>query len=184
MIRDTSQQHKTHVTECRELCYPWHPCYGQQVSVHSSLVRSGTAVFRCSLNRHDGRWTCEVPQWMFDRAVCCAMRVVDVPATNCQALHQLKELLRAALMPDDGAVIQDQHCSLALEGDADEKIAPSSTCRSAGTVSSTSANAHLADVGSRDQNKSDGTAGTNAARASRRPSRRQRREGQTLPRAI
>ena len=47
------------------------------------------------------------------------MRVVDVPAVRCQDLFHLKELPQNASIPNDETVIQDQHCPLASEGDAD-----------------------------------------------------------------
>ena len=118
----------------------------------------------------------EVPQWMFDRAACRAMRVADVPAVRCKDLLQLQELLRLASTPDAETVLQDQHRPSLLEGDADEKTVSSSTICSVGAVSSASRDAQLANASSRDQTKNNDATGATAPRASRRR-RLQRRGG-------
>jgi hypothetical protein len=38
VLRDTTQQHNTHITDVREICYSWHPWHGRAVRVHASLV--------------------------------------------------------------------------------------------------------------------------------------------------
>ena len=45
----TTQQHNTHITDVREICYSWHPWHGRAVRVHASLVKRGQAVAYCSL---------------------------------------------------------------------------------------------------------------------------------------
>ena len=47
----------------------------------------------------------ELPQWMFDRAVCCTMRLTEEPSVSCSALFELKELLRATAVTGESAVI-------------------------------------------------------------------------------
>jgi len=104
----TSRQTKTHITEKREICYPWHACYGQLVLIRKSNVRCDKAIFWCSIWRDGAQRSMEVPQWMFDRAVCCTMRLADGPVVSCSALLELKELLQGAAVTADPAVIQTQ----------------------------------------------------------------------------
>src|SRR5215469_18021454 len=47
--RETTQQHNTHITDVREICYSGHPWHGRAVRVHASLVKRGHAVAYCSL---------------------------------------------------------------------------------------------------------------------------------------
>jgi hypothetical protein len=73
-------------------------------------------VARCGLEpRHDRR-SVEVPQWMFDTAVCCQMRMAQEPVTSIDALRELKALraTRSPAIPDH--MLQAQHDSLLLEG--------------------------------------------------------------------
>ena len=54
----TNRQNKTHITETREVCYPWHPCFGQSVLIKRSMVRIGKAIFWCSIwaTELSGHW--------------------------------------------------------------------------------------------------------------------------------
>jgi hypothetical protein len=115
----TSHQSNTHSTESREVLYPWHPWFGRAVWIYARRMNHGRMVARCGLEpRHDRR-SVEVPQWMFDTAVCCQMRMAQEPVTSIDALRELKALraTRSPAIPDH--MLQAQHDSLLLEGGAD-----------------------------------------------------------------
>jgi hypothetical protein len=54
---------------------------------------------------------------MVEPAACCRLRVMAVPAVSCDALPELKALLRTAQRPDPDVVLQAQHRPLLAEGD-------------------------------------------------------------------
>ena len=173
--RCTSRQRNTHSTQSKEVCYPWHPWYGQCALIHETLVKSDKAVFRCSVELDGFPSALEVPQWMFDRALCCSMRITDTPVVGCQALLELQELLRSAGDRDD--VIEGQHHSSNGKGDADVVVAGLSSCRSVEAVSSTSENAAVANPAVGGQTKHDKAARAHAAPARGRARRPQQRKG-------
>ena len=94
--RDTTQQHNTHITDVREICYSWHPWHGRAVRVHASFVRRGHRVAYCSLEDVPACRVLEVPLWMLDVAACCKIRVSEPAFTSAQSLRDLKEVLQAA----------------------------------------------------------------------------------------
>jgi len=120
---DTSRQHNTHNIEARQVCYPWHPWFGRSVVVYEKLVKQGHAVCRCGLEEVQHHRSIEIPTWMFEPAACCRLRVMTVPTVGCDALLELKALLRAAQRPaqrpDSDGVLQAQHRSLLTAGGAD-----------------------------------------------------------------
>ena len=108
---DTSRQHNTHNIEARQVCYPRHPWFGRSVVVYEKLE---------GVQHHR---SIEIPTWMFEPAACCRLRVMTVPTVGCDALLELKALLRAAQRPaqrpDSDGVLQAQHRSLLTAGGAD-----------------------------------------------------------------
>ena len=113
--RGTSRQRNTHSTESREVRYPWHPWHDRVVTIHRSFTRNGRALFCCSVEESlEGRLL-EIPQWMFDPAICCRMELAAVPTVSCEALLDLKTVLQCALPPEREVVLQAQHpCLLSL----------------------------------------------------------------------
>jgi len=111
----TSRQRNTHSTESREVRYSWHPWHDRMVTTHRSFTRNGRAFFCCSVEESlEGRLL-EIPQWMFDPAICCRMQLAAVPTVSCEALLDLKTVLQCALPPDREVVLQAQHpCLLSL----------------------------------------------------------------------
>ena len=169
---DTTQQHNTHSTERREVCYPWHPWYGRSVSIYEALVKNGQAVFRCGTEEHHGlRYL--VPQWMFDPIFCCRTRKVAVPVVGSEALRDLKALLLS--LPGRDVVLQGQHHSwLSPGGGADAKVTEPIESRSIPTVSSAPAESVLAGTSSRSATENPPAAGTTAARVwGKNPHRRE-----------
>ncbi len=94
--RCTTQQHKTHNTDLGNLTYPWHPWFNQRVVIHESLTKSGQALFRCSLPEEAQLAGLDIPQWMFDLALCCTMQLQTSPWVHVDALRQLRQLLQLA----------------------------------------------------------------------------------------
>jgi hypothetical protein len=64
--RGASRQRNTHITESREVRYPWHPWHGRVAVIHESFTRNGLAVFRCSSEENPEARHLEIPKWMFD----------------------------------------------------------------------------------------------------------------------
>ena len=60
----------THITESREVLYPWHPWYGRSVWIYQTLTKNGAAICHCGLSQTRDSRALEVPQWMFDSAAC------------------------------------------------------------------------------------------------------------------
>jgi len=79
----------------------------------------------------------EVPQWMFDRAVCCGMQLIDTPVLGVCELPALKALLGHAGVTTSDDLRQDQPCLSIPKGDVDAKAEKSSPGSSAGPLSST-----------------------------------------------
>ena len=173
----TSRQTKTHITETREVCYPWHPCYGQTVLIRKLFVRCGDAVCRCGIWRQGSRRSMEIPQWMLDRAICCTMRLNQKPAVSYPTLLELKELLQRAAVTGDPAVIQPQHHSSMLKGDADEMVTRSSSHASAGIVPSSPENPGLEDTTAGSPTESNLAVSANATPTSHKPLRLQKDTG-------
>ncbi len=128
----TSRQSNTHSTESREVLYPWHPWFGRVVWIYATRVNHGRLVAQCGLEPRHERPGVEVPQWMFDTAVCCQMRVAQQPVASIDALCELKRMCAARSGGHSGPMLQAQHDSLLPEGGADanpaEPAPDSTTC--------------------------------------------------------
>jgi hypothetical protein len=115
---------------------------------------------------------------MFDRAVCCTMRLTKEPAVSCSALLELKELLQSAAVTGVPAVIQTQHHSSMSKGDADAMVTRSSSHPSAaGIVSSSSENPGLENITSGSQTQSDNVVSADAAPTSLKTLHHRQRKG-------
>jgi hypothetical protein len=160
----TTQQHKTHNSDILEVCYLWHPWYGQNVHVFQSVTKGGQTVLRCALDAsHRMR---EVPLWMFDRAACCTMRLTQMPWVGVEDLRQLQRLLLRGVVTSPG-VIQDQHPSSQAKGDADATNTPIENTVPVRSVYSPAEQADLGQLaGSRDSRRDSATR-RDAARARR-----------------
>jgi hypothetical protein len=134
-------------------------------------------VFRCGIDENPGARFLEIPQWMFDSVACCRMRLATVPTVSCDALLDLKALLRCASFPDSDVVLQGQHRSLLSPGGADAKITKPTQNRSIQTVSSTAEESVLAGAASRNQTESGKVARGTAARALRKNPRLRQQKG-------
>jgi hypothetical protein len=50
-----------------------------------------------------------MPQWMFDRALCCMMRMAESPWVSLGTLQDRQTLLYHQSSTRDVGVLQDQH---------------------------------------------------------------------------
>jgi hypothetical protein len=95
--RCTTRLENTHGTEFREVQYVWHPWFGLSVGVHAAIEKPDGVVLRCTVSDCAAdRWL-EVPAWIFDRAVCGALRRMADPHADAAALAALADLLYRAL---------------------------------------------------------------------------------------
>jgi hypothetical protein len=98
-LRDRTPQHNTPKYEVREVHYPWHPLFGRRVHVHGVLHKLGRDLCRCWLPGQEDRIGFQVPAWMLDRAHCALMVLRTEPATNLQALLELRQLCNEIVSP-------------------------------------------------------------------------------------
>ena len=124
----TTRQHKTHITDARELRYPWHPWAGHAVFIHGAVGKSDSRALHCSLDPSTTLRLIQIPQWMFDPAVSYEAQIREVPSVDAAVLLQLKSLL---IGPRAARVLQAQHPSQDDAGESDvpfiEATAPSAT---------------------------------------------------------
>ncbi|OQB80127.1 MAG: hypothetical protein BWX88_04656 [Planctomycetes bacterium ADurb.Bin126] len=121
----TTQRRNTSNSELRQVQYAWHPLHGQHVIVCLEQVRRSVPVAHCRLPGREDRSSLEIPQWMFDRATCAAMRWEQEPRVSWQTLADLKNLLGARTAQRQDAVVQSVHHL--SEGDAHAPPAPPAT---------------------------------------------------------
>lgn len=171
----SARQLNTHITESREVRYPWHPWFGRCVVVYDRLINHGHAVCRCglALEEERRRRPIEIPTWMFEPLACSRLRVMATPMVGCDALLELKALLQAAHRPDCGDVLQAQHRSLLTAGGADATISEPTPTLATHPVSAPIVAPIIADVLTRDPREDDPIARATAPRA-RRPKGRRR----------
>lgn len=118
----TTQRNKTHNTDYREVCYPWHPWYGLNVFVLQAITKGGQTSLRCTPDGDTSSRFRDFPLWMFDRGLCSGMRLAQTPWVPVAELRTLRQLLQTARGPD--SVVQDQHPPPKSKGDADAQKAP------------------------------------------------------------
>ena len=133
--RCTSHQSNTHSTETREVLYPWHPWFGRAVWIFARRINRDRIVAHCGLEPQHERRGVEIPQWMFDTAVCCQMRMAEAPAASIEALRELKALCATRLQAGPEGMLQAQHDSLLPKGGADANHAALEPSRSTYLVS-------------------------------------------------
>jgi hypothetical protein len=98
-LGDRSAQHTIPKYEVRKVHYPWHPRFGRRVHVHGVFHKLGRDLCRCWLPGQEDRIGFQVPAWMLDRAHCALMILRTGPATNLQALLELRQLCNKIVFP-------------------------------------------------------------------------------------
>lgn len=116
----TTKGSNTHITDSREVHYPWHPWYGRQVTVRGGRHRRGTVVVSCTTDDEHGFPVLEVPLWMFDSGVCSRLKGAATARVDCRALRAVKVLLASVSRVEQEPVVQGQHHPVVLGG-ADAK---------------------------------------------------------------
>ena len=141
----TTEGSNTHKTETREVRYPWHPWYGQSVSVRGIRNRHGLKVFFCVLDEEHEFPVLEVPEWMFDPVVCVRLERAERARVDGWALRELKSELESARSRQEQAVLEAQHHSKLLGGADAKEIqvesigpVPTNSAESGGTPRSSS----------------------------------------------
>ena len=175
--RCTTQQHKTLIGKYQEIYYPWHPWYRRTVLIRGLLTRRDRVVFRCTVENDPCRKSLEVPHWMFDRAVCCGMQLVDIPILRVCQLLSLKAMLGHARVTTGDDLRQDRHGLPPPKGHVDAKTTPSSPRASTRPLSSTSSPTPMVNAPVANPTAHDSAAGKNAARTPRKTARVRRGKG-------
>ena len=92
----TRRRDNAHKIEELEVLYQWHPWFGRVVHVHEVIEQRAGGVLRCSPDGDASRRWLELPQWMFDRAACLAIRLAASPRVDTAALITLRTCLADA----------------------------------------------------------------------------------------
>jgi hypothetical protein len=135
-VRCTSRRQNTHITESRVVLYRWHPWHGRPVYIARPLNKGRQPVFRCALEAGDSVATLEVPQWMFDPAICCRIAVVTDPSVDVGSLRELRRLLLAITRAEPSPVVEAEHLAKQDRGGACAISESAATDRPAGVVPS------------------------------------------------
>jgi hypothetical protein len=101
---------------------------------------------------------------MFESAVCCQLRMAEAPTASCEALQDLKGLMRSVRPSDDNVVLQAQHRSSLSPGGSDAKVAEPMEAPSNSTVFVAPQRSKLGGDPSGNQTKDSETAGATPAR--------------------
>jgi hypothetical protein len=123
--------------------------------VYEVFVKRGQSVCRCSLEEERNRRAVEIPTWMCEPAARCRLRVMAVPTVSCDALLELKALLRTAQRPDPRVVLQAQHRPLLAAGGADATVSEPTAILSTHAVPSPTPASVVSDVPARHPSEDD-----------------------------
>src|SRR5215469_9930455 len=88
----TRRRDNAHKIEELEVLYQWHPWFGRVVHVHEVIEQRASGVLRCSPDGDASRRWLELPQWMFDRAACLAIRMAASTACRYCGAHNLENV--------------------------------------------------------------------------------------------
>jgi hypothetical protein len=113
------------------------------VFVHRTVNNSVEAVMHCSLDLTTTRRLLQIPQWMFDAAAMCGVRLTSTPIVDSESLQELKVLLSATIA--DG-VVQVRQPSVDDAGDNHAKLIEATAAGTAAAFSSGRNNAELGQV--------------------------------------
>ncbi len=119
----------------------------------------------------------ELPQWMFDRAICCSMQAVETPLVGVRDLLALKALLHDAALSASDELPQNQLRCSKSKGDADAEATNPLPRRPTGTLLACPQDTRLAGAADRNQENHDNAPGQNVARPSCKSSELRRGRG-------
>lgn len=102
-----STEHSAHIGEEVEIHYRWHALYGRFVRRYYGEQRRGSDLV---VVEHEPGVTTAVERWMFDRAICAAMKLGE-PQVSLRALMDLDRVLKdhglRQVFSDDATVIEE-----------------------------------------------------------------------------
>ena len=170
--RCTSPQQNAHITETREVQYPWHSWYGKAVYIFGVVAKSEHPIFRCALDRGENAPQLEIPQWMFDAAACCGMTLVETASVSVGTLRDLTRLICAVEGSTEIGVLQGKHLTLPDAGGACARPTTSKSVRSTDDLPSSTAGPTVDQHADRGTGTNDKASGATAACASPGATRR------------
>lgn len=71
------------------------------------MVRGGVAIFRC--RPEDNNRCLEIPQWMFDAAMCCHAQLASQAFVACRALYDIRDLIQVTERISSTPVLEGEH---------------------------------------------------------------------------
>ena len=172
----TTGQQSAHITRTRVVLYRWHPWQGRAVSILNAVAKADQGVYRCVLAEAEQDRSLEIPQWMFDSAVCCRIAFAPTPSVSYQTLRELGRLIKSVRRLVEPVVLQAEHPAMPDSGGArarQERFSPSG---SVGPVSLRDKEPDLGTAAGRGTHADGGASCAAAAPASSKPSRRARRQ--------
>src|SRR5438309_9872573 len=119
----TRRRDNAHKIEELEVLYQWHPWFGRVVHVHEVIEQRAGGVLHCSADGDASRRWLELPQWMFDRAACLAIRMAASPRVDTAALIALKTCLADA---SGAGLCGDPLSNASASGAGEELLQPES----------------------------------------------------------
>jgi hypothetical protein len=99
-------RHKTHITtEYEQVQYRWHPWYGKRVQVSQKIDKGGCigTIYRCC-DEHGQRR--DLAGWLFDRARCAQMALVEDAFPSWSSLLDVKQLLESGGSARQSCIIE------------------------------------------------------------------------------
>ena len=128
------------------VAYPWHALFGKEVRVHGRRNWGTHEALACMLEDGPDRKAQEIPDWMFDAAVCAAFEVSDAPWVPFDVLSEVCRLLEVSGVRSGPVALQDPPCCEVQPGGADEDYRPGETAGSAGAVRPTPNSTDMAEA--------------------------------------
>ena len=113
----TTPRRNAHSIETRVVLYRWHPWHERAVYVVSTLEKI-EPVFRCALEPGDRVRTIDIPQWMFDPAVCRRIEIVTSPSVSVTALRDLAQVYASVRGAEPRAMVEAEHSTTPDRGGA------------------------------------------------------------------
>jgi len=99
----------THKTYIREVRYPWHPWYGEQVYVRCEVRLGGMIVLPCIHDELNWAAALEIPEWMFDSSRCSQVEAEHLAHVGVSALRALCVLVSLRADRIESREVQAQH---------------------------------------------------------------------------
>jgi len=116
--------HTTYVSSSAEVHYPFHPFYGEHVQIFRRRSPD-TVVLVLPDESH-----LVIPDWMLDPIACAEVRRASEPVISILALHSLRKLLDAHLLPPEPSEGTPGVSRNTGGSDAQEKLLPVSSTES------------------------------------------------------